>query len=355
MEQLYALILAAGEGKRMHSTLPKVLHSICGKPMLAYILSSAVELTSEVAIIVGHGASHVRKNFGEQWSYLLQKEQFGTGHAVLQSFNYLPDRGMVLILCGDTPLLTADHLRPLVTACLRSKAAVGTTVLDNPGGYGRIVRDQNGAVKAIVEDRDADETTKKIKEINTGTYCLDIELLKKYLPLLKSENSQGEYYLTDLIEMIYRAGFSVEACTFADSRFGLGINNREQLAEAAALMRQRINRRIMISGVTIEDPLSAYIDSDVKIGRDTVIMPNCKLSGDTSVGNNCTIGPGVYLENTTVGDDAVVYYAVARNTDIADGEIFGPFRELAGTGAEKEFSGLTDGPAGNKSVQGEEI
>ena len=330
MDKLWALILAAGEGKRMHSNLPKVLHPLCGRPMLDYIIKSAAELTTNIAIVVGHGASLVRKQIGENWHYVLQEEQLGTGHAVLQAFSTLPGEGKLLILCGDTPLLTEDHLRPLVEAVENSAAAVATVELAEPAGYGRIVRDSKGQVQQIVEDRDAVKEIKAIREINTGTYCFDLHLLRSYLPRLKTNNAQGEYYLTDVIGLLRQDGHMVEACLLDDPRFGLGINNRLQLAEATSLMRMRINERFMINGITLEDPATTYIDADVRIGRDTVIRPGSVIEKGTIIGANCVIGPSAHLVAATVKDGALIEYAVVQGCYVDSNERLGPFLFRAG-------------------------
>ncbi len=328
MEQPWAVVLAAGEGKRMYSSLPKVLHTLCGRPMIDYILNSAAELTSNVVVVVGHGASLVKEKLGERWFYALQEQQLGTGHALMQAFNRLPEEGTLLVLCGDTPLLTGEDLRTLSSNRSNSAATVATVSVEDPTGYGRIVRSNNNIVERIVEEKDASVKEKRIVEINTGTYSFDLRLIKHYLPLLKNENAQGEYYLTDVINMLYQDGYRVEAFQLEDHRVGLGINNRVQLAEAARLMRDRINRKLMCKGVTIEDPAAVYIDSGVEVGVDTIIRPSSIIESGTVIGSGCIIGPGAHLRQVFIGDGAVIVNSYLHNCTVEKGAKIGPYKVL---------------------------
>jgi len=328
MKQPWAVVLAAGEGKRMFSSLPKVLHTLCGKPMIDYILNSAAELTSNVVVVVGHGASLVKEKLGDRWFYALQEKQLGTGHALMQAFNRLPEEGTLLVLCGDTPLLTGEHLRALASHNSGNAATVATVSVDDPTGYGRIVRSKENIIERIVEEKDASAEEKKIVEVNTGTYSFNLRLLKHYLPLLKNENAQGEYYLTDVISMLRRDGYRVEAFQLEDHRIGLGINNRVQLAEAARVMRDRINRNLMLKGVTLEDPAAVYIDSGVDIGVDTVIRPSSIIETGTVIGSGCIIGPGVHLRQVLIGDGVVIEHSYLQNCTVEKGAIIGPYKVL---------------------------
>ncbi len=325
MKQLWAVVLAAGEGKRMHSELPKVLHTLCGRPMLDYILRSAVGLTGNILVVVGHGASQVQGAIEGNWRYVLQEQQLGTGHAVLQALRELPDQGSLLVLCGDTPLIEPVHLERLLAEHKNRAAAVATTELSDPTGYGRIVRSGSSMVERIVEEKDASEEEKKIDEINTGTYCFDIGLLKHYLPLLGTENAQNEYYLTDVIALMRADGYETSACLIGDYRVGLGINNRVQLAEATRMLQKRINRSLMLSGVSMPDPESVYTDVDVVIGPDTVIRPNCVLEQGTVIGSGCLIGPNVHLRGTVVKDRAAIRHAVIMDSIVDQDQKIGPF------------------------------
>ena len=326
MKQLHAVVLAAGEGKRMHSRLPKVLHPLCGRPMLGYILESATELTDHVLVVVGHSASQVKAAFGERWSYILQEEQLGTGHAVLQALKYLPDEGILLVLCGDAPLLEAGHLRRLLLGQHdRQAAIVLTAALPDPTGYGRIIRGQDNLIEQITEEIDASEDEKKICEINSGTYCFDLKMLKRYLPLLTTANMQKEYYLTDVIALMRRDGLEVGVYMLDDYRVGLGINNRAQLAEASSLLRKRINTKLMSNGVTIIDPDSVYIDYDVQVGPDTEILPYCIIEKSTVIGSECRIGPSTHLCNAVIKDRAVVQHSVIFDSLVESEAEVGPY------------------------------
>ncbi|MFU8795064.1 MAG: bifunctional N-acetylglucosamine-1-phosphate uridyltransferase/glucosamine-1-phosphate acetyltransferase [Dethiobacteria bacterium] len=328
MKQLWAVVLAAGEGKRMYSSLPKVLHSLCGRPMLDYVLNSAADLTTNIVVVVGHGASLIEEKMGDRWIYALQEQQLGTGHAVLQAFNRLPNKGTLLVLCGDTPLLTGAHLKTLVDIGENCAAVVGTVKLENPTGYGRIVRGDEQIVERIVEEKDASEVEKSIKEINIGTYCFNLQLLRHYLPLLTNENAQGEYYLTDVIGMLRLNGYPVKAFEIEDHRFGLGINNRMQLAEAVALMQERINSRLMLEGVTIEDPATTYIEPDVKVGVDTIIRPSSIIEAGTVIGSGCIIGPFAHLRNAVIEDGSVIESSYVENCKVKNGSRLGPYEVM---------------------------
>ena len=325
MNQLWALVLAAGEGKRMNSELPKVLHSLCGRPMLSYITGSASELTDNVLIVIGHGATRVREFYKNKYSFVTQEQQLGTGHAVLQSLDDLPSEGTLLILCGDTPLLTAQHLKSLIEHHNENAVTVATTNLPEPYGYGRVIRDDSDKVKCIVEDRDASKQEKRINEINTGTYCFDLRLLREYLPRLSTDNAQQEYYLTDVVSMLYKDVYNTGAYLIDDYRVGLGINNRAQLAEAAVLMREKINHKLMMQGVTMVDPGCTYIDVDVTIGPDTTLLPNCYIEKGSTVGRGCLIGPNCHLKGVKVHENAVISQSYLEGVTVKARERIGPF------------------------------
>ncbi len=328
MKEIWAVVLAAGEGKRMHSRLPKVLHPLCGKRMLEYILESAAELTKQVLIVVGHGASQVQEALGERWPYVYQKRQLGTGHAVMEALKRLPGEGTLLVLCGDTPLLEAFYLQKLIDCHNNYAAVVATAEVPNPAGYGRIIRDQNGQVEKIVEDKDASKAEKKITEVNTGTYCFDLELLRYYLPRLGTDNLQNEYYLPDVVAMMRQDGYAAGAYLLDDYRVGLGINNRAQLAEAVGIMQHNIKQELMLSGVTIEDPGSVFIDHDVQIGVDTVIRAGCVIERGTIIGEDCEIGPGAHLFNARIGNRVVVRQSVISSAAVESGSEVGPFAHV---------------------------
>lgn len=327
MEQPWAVILAAGEGTRMHSALPKVLHLLCGKPLLWHVLQAAGAATKKQVLVIGRGAEQIRDYFGAEYLYVEQEERLGTGHALRQALPHLPAEGDVLVLCGDTPLLESGVLETLVFRHRQRRAAatILTASLTDPRGYGRLVRDEKGQVQEIVEDRHLAPGQEKLQEINTGCYCFALQALQEFLPLLPQNKLKGEYYLTDLIPLLIKAGRQVEACLIADAHLALGINDRVQLAVAASYLRERINARLMRSGVTMIDPASTYIDAGVEVGRDTVLYPQCILEGKTVVGENCRLGPGLHLVDTRLGNSVHCQQALVIDSSLEDGANVGPF------------------------------
>ncbi|HOL17190.1 MAG TPA: bifunctional UDP-N-acetylglucosamine diphosphorylase/glucosamine-1-phosphate N-acetyltransferase GlmU [Bacillota bacterium] len=328
MGQRWAVVLAAGEGKRMHSQLPKALHPLCGRPMLDYVLHSAAAAAGKVIVVIGRGAAQVQAAMGPRWRYVLQERQLGTGDALMQALPLLPEEGQLLVLCGDTPLMGEDHLQGLLKAHDSNAATIMTAVLPDPTGYGRIIKDSAGRVSRIVEERDASVSEKQVSEINTGTYCFDLTLLKRFLPRISADNAQGEFYLTDVISLLTESGYRVGTYQLDDYRIGLGINDRAQLAEAAVVLRAHINRQLMLQGVTMVDPDSVYIDYGVRIGTDTVIWPQTVIEGDTEIGKSCTIGPGSHIKNARLGDYVVLRQSVVENCVLDDGATIGPFAFL---------------------------
>ena len=320
MANLTAVILAAGKGTRMKSKLPKVLHKVGGHPMLEHVMDAAEAAgCRDNVVVIGHGAELVRELVGDRARIALQAEQLGTGHAVLQAADTLKDfSGTVMILCGDTPLLEADELEKFYAEHVKSGAAatVMSALMDDPFGYGRILRDANGDVAGIVEQKDASEEQKQIKEINTGNYCVEAPLLFEVLRTLGNNNAQGEYYLTDVLAKLRAMGKKVGGVITADSEMIMGVNSRRQLAEAESVMRRRIAERHMDDGVTIMDPASTFIEKSVKIAPDTVIYPNTWLQGATVIGEDCEIGPNVRLENVKVADGCRVEFTHVHDCEI---------------------------------------
>ena len=306
MANLTAVILAAGKGTRMKSKLPKVLHKVGGHPMLEHVMDAAEAAgCRDNVVVIGHGAELVRELVGSRARIALQAEQLGTGHAVLQAADTLKDfTGTVMILCGDTPLLEAEELKKFYAEHVKSGAAatVMSAMMEDPFGYGRILRDANGDVAGIVEQKDASEEQKLIKEINTGNYCVEAPLLFEVLRTLGNNNAQGEYYLTDVLAKLRAMGKKVGGVVTADSEMIMGVNSRRQLAEAESVMRRRILEKLMDEGVTVMDPSSTFIEKSVKIAPDTTIYPYTWLQGETVIGEDCEIGPNVRLENVKVAD-----------------------------------------------------
>lgn len=330
MTDVTAVILAAGEGKRMMSERPKVLHEICGRPLLGHVLSALENLSTDKIVVVGHGATEVKAAFAHSAQYVLQEEQLGTGHAVMQAVPLLSGRGEVMVLCGDTPLLSSETLAGLLKEHRQAAAAatVLTARVPNPSGYGRIIRSASGALEKIVEEKDAHAPEKAVAEINTGAYVFAAEALLDVLKRLSNKNAQGEYYLTDCIALLIGKGLTVSSFCLEDYRHALGVNDRSQLAQAASLLRQQINQRLMVSGVTMVDPATTYVDIDVRIGADTVLLPNTLLRGTVEVGKGCTIGPNTEITDSIIGDCVTVRHSVLSGCTLADNVTVGPFAQL---------------------------
>lgn len=326
-----AAVLAAGKGTRMKSRHPKVLHCVGGVPMVRRVLTAASEAgVTEAVVIVGFGAEEVQATLGDTVSYVTQREQLGTGHAVRLAQDALARAESVLVVCGDTPLLQASTLRNLVAEHTRSGAAatVLTTHLSDPTGYGRIVRNQDGHVVRIVEEKDADETIRKITEVNTGTYCFRADMLWPQLEQIGCDNAQGEYYLTDVIGLLVAAGETVAGVVCADDRETLGVNSRAQLAVAEQVARERKLEELMAAGVTLIDPQTTYVDDTVTVGADTVLEPGTMLRGITHIGRDCVIGPNTELVDTAVGDGVRMHRTYAHECRVGDEAQIGPYVHL---------------------------
>lgn len=323
---LKSIVLAAGKGTRMKSKLPKVLHEILDKPMLDYVLDRCLELSNERPIvIVGHQGEMVAKHLEGRAQIAEQKEQLGTGHAVMMGIDLIADDDDVLIVCGDTPLLTAQTLKAMEELKQSSDAVVLSAKVSDSFGYGRIIRNGEDFIK-IVEEKDATIEQKKIDEINAGTYMISAKLLKRELANLKAENSQKEYYLTDVFEQVAKDG-RVRIYT-ADSEEILGINNRVQLAEAADIMKKRINRELMMQGVTIIDENNTYIDPEVVIGSDTVIYPNTRIKGKTVIGESCIIRENTTIEDCLISDKVEIRSSTLLQAEVGSHTTVGPYAYL---------------------------
>jgi bifunctional UDP-N-acetylglucosamine pyrophosphorylase/glucosamine-1-phosphate N-acetyltransferase len=306
-----AVILAAGKGTRMKSDLPKVMHEVCGEPMLAHVVRACREAGCDRLIcVIGHGAEMVRAAFpDDDIDWVEQTEQLGTGHAVMVASDLLKElSGPVLVLAGDGPLIQGRTLKDILAAHRKNQAAstLATCILDNPGSYGRVVRDDKGQVLSIVEFLDADEQQRKIKEVNVSIYCFDAKRLAEVLGRLTNQNAKGEYYLTDTLGLLRDAGYAVEAVAAVPPAEVLSINDRLQLAEVDELLQRRIQERLMISGVTIAQPSSTWIDSRATIGPDTTIRPHVVIDGACRIGSGCRIGPFVHLVGVEIPDNGTV-------------------------------------------------
>ncbi len=329
MKNLKAIILAAGEGSRMKSKKPKVLHEIMHKRMIDYVLDAAKHSGAQsMCIVVGHQAEQVQSAIErEDVSFAMQTERKGTGHAVKMAGAFIEDDQDILILCGDTPLITGETLQHVVKFHQQEQNSVTvvSAMVDDATGYGRIIRDAKGAFLKSVEDKDASEAERAVKEINTGIYIFAGAQLKAALDRLKNDNAQGEYYLPDCLEILLSDGQRVGAYTAADAGEFVGVNSRMQLADAAELMKKRINRRHMENGVTIADPSHTYIGSDVVIGQDSVILPGCVIEGNTVIGADCVIGPNSRLTDMRLHDGVTFQTSTAMESEIGSNTTVGPF------------------------------
>lgn len=331
-----AIILAAGEGTRMKSKTPKVLHKICGKPILEYVINACKKAEIEKNIvIVGHGKEEVIEYFKDE--PIVFKEQpiydaapYGTGFAVLQAIDEIPDDGIVTILCGDTPLITEMTLNKLISHHNIGgfDGTVLTAVLDDASGYGRIVRKESGELLKIVEQKDASLDELSIVEINSGIYCFQGKALKYALKQIDNNNSQNEYYLTDVISILNNEGYKVGACIIDDPIEIQGINNRMQLASSEYEMRLRINHKLMLKGVTFIDYKNSYIEEGVSIGRDTIIYPGTVLEGSTVIGEDCILRNNTRICNSRIGDRVEIDSSLIESSIIDEGCHIGPYAHL---------------------------
>jgi bifunctional UDP-N-acetylglucosamine pyrophosphorylase / glucosamine-1-phosphate N-acetyltransferase len=327
------VILAAGLGTRMKSGLAKALHPVAGMPLVRHVLNAAADLDPEKTILVlGHQADKVRSAAGSHGvEIVLQAEQLGTGHAVMQAREaFSRASGPVMILCADTPLLTGQTLRAALELHRKSRAAVTliTAELKDPFGYGRVVRNRAGVMR-VVEEKDATAAQKKIKEVNAGIYCFDREFLLASLDLLGKDNAQGEYYLPDTVELAKKKKRVVAALVCSDPDEVMGVNSRYDLSRAEEVMQRRINRRWMAEGVTMFDPESTFVGIEASLGRDVVIYPNVRIEGKTKIGDACMIYPGSRIIDSTIANAVLVKdCSVIEESDIASGASVGPFAHL---------------------------
>ena len=339
MHELHVVILAAGKSTRMKSARPKVLHDLAGRMLIEHVLHATLPLgAASTTLVVGHAADEVRTALSgwPDLQFVVQSPQLGTGHALLQTESVLAGvpaekKGTILLLYGDVPLLSSGTLQRLLEAhnTARAEATVLTTELPDPYGYGRIVRAVDGRVARIVEERDASAEQRAIHEINSGIYALKASGLFEALHQLASDNAQGEYYLTDLVALYHQAGRKVEALCVDSADELRGVNSRVELSDMARIVRERRNRAAMLSGVTLEDPATAYIDEDVTIGQDTTIGPGVRLQGRTSIGARCVIQAGCRLTNVTVGAGVTILdYCVLTNASVGDNARLGPFAHV---------------------------
>lgn len=328
----YAIILAAGKGTRMKSDLPKVLHKVAGISMLEHVFRAVSEINpAKIDTIVGHKAELVEEVLTGQSDFALQSEQLGTGHAVMMAEPALAGlEGHTLVIAGDTPLITGESLKNLVNFHVSHKnvATILTAQADNPFGYGRVIRNADGEVTKIVEQKDANDFEKQIKEINTGTYLFENKRLFEALKEINTDNAQGEYYLTDVISIFRQAGEKVGAYILRDFDESLGVNDRIALATAEGVMRKRINEKHMINGVTFVNPEVAYIDIDVAIGAEAVIEANVVLKGKTSIGERTVLTNGSRVVDSQIAADVVISNSDVEESIIEAGVTVGPYAHI---------------------------
>lgn len=357
MDQKNIIILAAGQGTRMKSKRYKVLHEILGRSMVDHVLTQVEKLDPQnIVTVVGHGADEVKKALGDRTQYVLQAEQLGTGHAVMQAAELLKDKtGSTIVANGDTPLLTAETFEKLFDSHqqLHAKATVLTAKAPNPSGYGRVIRNEDNEVIKIVEQKDASEAEKRIDEINTGVYCFDNQALFDALSQVTNDNAQNEYYITDVIEILKSQGEVISAYQMSDFDESMGVNDRLALSQATKVMRNRINKKHLLNGVTIIDPENTYIDVDVEIGSDTVIEPGVYLQGQTTIGESCVITTGSKIVNSKIADNVTVKSSTIEDSVMESHTDAGPYAHLRPQSHIKKYAHIGNFVEIKKAVIGE--
>ena len=331
MSPLHVVILAAGQGSRMKSALPKVLHCVAGRPMLHHVIGTARQLGAEkIHTVIGHGGDKVRETITESLvNWVVQEQQLGTGHAVAQALPHLPDDARVLVLYGDVPLTRTDTLNAMVEALDVNALGLLTVTLDNPQGYGRIVRNSDGKVTSIVEQKDASAEQLEICEVNTGILAVAAKHLKAWLPALSNANAQGEYYLTDIIAMAVEHNLGISVSQPEDPFEVQGVNNRLQLAELERWFQKREAERLMTEGATLADPARIDVRGELTIGNDILIDVNVVFEGKVSLGNNVSVGPGCVIRDTVIGDGAQINaHSVIEGAVIGANAQIGPFARI---------------------------
>ena len=332
MKKIAAVIMAAGKSTRMKSETSKVLHKLMGKSMIDYVIDNCKKAgVDEIIVIVGYKKEMIMEHLKDTVKYAHQDQQNGTGHAVMQAMPLLKDfKGDIFILSGDMPLLSAETLSDFVNFHREKSGKISllTANLDEPGKLGRIIRGKDNSVEKIMEAADATEEELKVKEVNTGTYVFDADYLRELLPKIGRPNVQNEIYLTDTIVISREEGVPVEAMICSDSNESLGVNSRKDMATVIKIMKEKINNNFMLSGVTIYDPDSTYIEPQVEIGNDTGILPGCMIMGKTKIGSNCSIGPNTRIVDSTIDNGTSVTESVVTKSTIGANNCIGPFSHI---------------------------
>lgn len=328
LNTLKAVILAAGQGTRMKSKVPKVLHKILGKTLLDYVIESAEEAgADEICVVVGHQSEIVMEETKKKVQFVRQEEQLGTGHAVMQARDFIGQEGQVLILFGDTPLIQSDTLKEMINAHNQHKNTVTvlSTQVDNPEGYGRIIRDTAGQFIKSVEHKDATDDERRTREINSGMYLYEAKALNEALKTLTTNNAQGEYYLPDTLTSLLTEGYKVDAMVTLNKEDVLGVNSRQQLAQASQIIQKRINAYWMLQGVTLINPSQTYISKEAIIEQDVLIYPNTFIEGESYIGEDSIIGPNTTIKNSKIGKGTTIEQAVVLQSEIGHHTNVGPF------------------------------
>ncbi|MCC6148098.1 MAG: bifunctional UDP-N-acetylglucosamine diphosphorylase/glucosamine-1-phosphate N-acetyltransferase GlmU [Anaerolineaceae bacterium] len=329
--KIVAVILAAGQGTRMRSDLPKVLHPLAGRPLIRYAVDAATAVTGEKPVVViGHGAEAVQQTIGEDAHFVVQAQQLGTAHAVRSAEALLAGKAdLVLVFYADMPLLTVETLQQLIEIQHKNAGAFTmlTVVLPDSHGFGRVLRNPAGSVQAIVEEAQATPEQLAVKELNVGAYCFRGEWLWDALRKIQV-SPKGEYYLTDAVALAVQSGSMVQAAPLADADEAIGINTRVHLAEVEEIMRRRTNMRWMLAGVTMINPAQTYIEADVTLGKDTVLWPNTYLRGKTVIGENCQVGPNTVIENSAIGSHCTITASFLEGALVEDHVDIGPLARL---------------------------
>ncbi len=325
----YAIVLAGGVGKRMKLSINKVMHKVVDKPLIGHLVENLEQLeVDHIEVVVGYQQEQIKEYLQDRVHYTNQSEQLGTGHALQQVTSLKEKSGKTLILVGDVPLVSKETMQQLYDASDQADCVILTAQFDDPKGYGQIIRDNQGHVKAIIEDKESDPSQQIIKEINTGIYCFDNEKLFDYLPQLSNQNSVNEYFLTDLIEIFTKNNLTVKAIRVKDNQEVMGINNRIQLSKANRYLQQKINEQWMLEGVTLIDPSSTYISMDAKLKQDITIYPNVHIKGKSSIDSGSIIYPNSWIENSQIGKNTTIDSSKIMDSVIKDNVTVGPFAHL---------------------------
>lgn len=352
-----AVILAAGKGVRMRSSLPKVVHQTAGKALVQHVVDAVkANGIDDIVVVVGHGREKVEEILAPQGiKFAVQAQQLGTGHALLQTEEFFSQGGHMIVLAGDTPLLCAETIAAILERHKESgaQATVLTCTVNNPTGYGRILRSEQGAFRAVVEEKDATDVQKQIKEINSGLYCFNASQVFRALHELRADNAQGEYYLPDVLDIMMQKDQKIEIVLHEAEEDIYGVNDRVQLAYTEKILRRRKNETLMRSGVTIVDPDTTFIDTQVQIGADTVILPFSVISGNTVIGTQCEIGPGTRITDAIIGNSNVIEYARIKEARVGNNCTIGPYSYLRPETELHDYVKIGDFVEVKKSVIGE--